>query len=90
MTFQTQSKNHHKRKRDIGRHILDGLNFNIKQRETSKVTHPTIFYFIFTSLTLPNNKISDTTKKSVHIFTGEQVGHRNSECQLLRAQDTDR
>ena len=30
--------------RDIGRHILTGLNFNKKQRETSKATHPTIFW----------------------------------------------
>ena len=89
MTFHTQSKNHNKIKRDIGRHILNGLNFNIKQRETLKATHPTIFYFIL--LTLPNNKISDTTKKVyIIIFTGEQAGHRNSECQLLRVQDTDR
>ena len=71
-----QSKNHNKIKRDIGHHILNGLNFNIKQRETSKATHPNIFYFIlfFSLLTLPNNKISETTKQSVHICTGEQMG----------------
>ena len=62
------SKN--KIKRDIGHHILNGLNFNIKQRETSKTTHPTIFYFIFILLTLPNNKISDTTKK-LYIYSQE-------------------
>ena len=43
---------------------------------------------LFTSLTSPNNKISDT-KKSLKMFTGEQGGHRNSERQLLWAQDTD-
>ena len=32
------------------------------------------FYFIFILLTSPNNKISDTTKKSVHIFTKVQAG----------------
>ena len=30
--------------RDIGRHILNHLDFNIKRRETSKATHPTIFW----------------------------------------------
>ena len=75
-------------KRDIACHILNGLNFNIKQRETLKAIHPTIFYFIFILLTLPNNlKISDTTKKeSVHIYSQEnvQASHHNSkpECQL--------
>ena len=63
MTFPTQSKNHNKIKRDIGCHILNGLNFNTKQRETLKATHPTIVYLFFSLLTLPNNKISETTKK---------------------------
>ena len=40
----THSKNRNNIKRDIGRHILNGLNFKIKQRETSKATHPTIFW----------------------------------------------
>ena len=30
--------------RDIGHHILNHLNFNIKRRETLKATHPTIFW----------------------------------------------
>ena len=48
-----------------------------------------LFYIIL--LTLPNDKISDTTKKSVHIFTVfNRRGHRNNEHQLLWAQDTDR
>ena len=43
MTFHTQSKTRNNVKRDIGRHILNGFNFNKKQRETSKATNPTIF-----------------------------------------------
>ena len=44
MTFHTQSKTRNNIKRDIGgRHILNGFNFNKKQRETSKATNPTIF-----------------------------------------------
>ena len=43
MTFHTHSKNRNRIKRDTGRHILNGLNFNIKRRETSRATHPTIF-----------------------------------------------
>ena len=43
MTFLTQSKNRNKIKRDIGRHILNDFNFNIKGRENLKATHPTIF-----------------------------------------------
>ena len=31
-------------KKDIGSHFLNGLNFNIKWRETSKAIHPTIFW----------------------------------------------
>ena len=30
-------------KRDIGRHILNDLNLNIKRRENLKATYPTIF-----------------------------------------------
>ena len=44
MTFHKQSKSRNKIKRDIGRHILNDLNFNIKRRETLKATHPTIFW----------------------------------------------
>ena len=44
MTFNTQSKNRNKIKRDTGRHILNGLTLNIKRRATSKVTHPIIFW----------------------------------------------
>ena len=44
MTFNTQSKNRNKIKRDTSRHILNGLTLNIKRRETSKVTHPIIFW----------------------------------------------
>ena len=40
MTFHTQSKNRNRIKRDSGRHILNGLNFNITRSETSKATHP--------------------------------------------------
>ena len=43
MNFHTQNKNRNKIKRDTGRYIFNGLNFNIKRRETSKATHPTIF-----------------------------------------------
>ena len=43
MTFHTQSMTRNNIKRDIGRHILNGFNFNKKQRETSKATNPTIF-----------------------------------------------
>ena len=43
MTFHTQSKNRNRIKRDTGRHILNGLNFNIKRRETSRATHPIVF-----------------------------------------------
>ena len=43
MTFHTQSKNPNKIKRDIGRHILNGLNLNIKIKKKLKATHPTIF-----------------------------------------------
>ena len=44
MTFHTQRKiNRNNIKRDIGFHILNGLNFNKKRRETSKATHSTIF-----------------------------------------------
>ena len=45
MTFHTQSKNRNKIKRDIGRHILKDLNFNIKKRETLKTTHPTMIFW---------------------------------------------
>ena len=45
MTFHTQRKiNRNNIKRDIGFHILNGLNFNKKRRETSKATHSTIFW----------------------------------------------
>ena len=43
MTFHTQSNNRNKIKGDIGRHILNDLNFNIKRRENLKATHPIIF-----------------------------------------------
>ena len=36
MTFHTQSESRNKIKRDIGRHILNDLNFNIKRRELLK------------------------------------------------------
>ena len=49
---------------------------------------PALYVSILFLLASPN-KLSDTTKKSVHIFTGVQYrrGHRHSERQLLRAQD---
>ena len=44
MTFHKQRKiNRNDIKRDIGCHILNGLNFNKKRRETLKATHSTIF-----------------------------------------------
>ena len=47
ITFHTHIKNRNNTlntnmKRDIGRQILNGLNFNNKWRETSKATHPVI------------------------------------------------
>ena len=44
MTFHTQSNNRNKVKGDIGRHILNDLNFNIKRRENLKATYPVIFW----------------------------------------------
>ena len=45
-----------------------------------------IFYFIF--INFANNKIIDTEKKCTCIHRTEyRRGHRNSERQLLRAQD---
>ena len=47
MTFYTQRKiNRNNIKRDIGCHILNGLNFNKKWRETLKASHSTIFWKI--------------------------------------------
>ena len=43
MTFHTQSNNRNKIKVDIGRHILNDLNLNIKRRENLKATYPVIF-----------------------------------------------
>ena len=40
MTFHTQSKNRSEIKRDIGRHILNGLIFNIKGTETYLKSDP--------------------------------------------------
>ena len=42
--FSHTEQNRSKIKGDIGRHILNGLNFNIKRRETSNATHLTIFW----------------------------------------------
>ena len=44
MTFHTQSNNRNKIKVDIGRHILNDLNLNIKRRENLKATYPVIFW----------------------------------------------
>ena len=43
MTFHTQSNNRNKIKVDIGRHILNDLNLNIKRRKNLKATYPVIF-----------------------------------------------
>ena len=42
LTFHMLNKNRNKIKRDIGRHIFNDLNFNIKKKNL-KATHPTIF-----------------------------------------------
>ena len=36
MTFHTQSKNRNKVKTDIGRHVLNGLNFNKSEEKPRK------------------------------------------------------
>ena len=54
--------------------LLQAVNFT-GNRLIRGTLQPLVSYLRFI-ITLPNNKISDTTKKGIHIFTGVQAGTR--------------
>ena len=64
--------------RDIGRHIFNRLNFNIKRRETLKATHPNIFWRRHWKQSANDNTHTSYTHKELcnHVLEGKKT-HQN-------------